>query len=127
MAFKLDRRLLDEVQVRRQRAMAAGKTAHDLASERYQVTIELAQAIRPSKGQTRAETLRELERQTHTRQDEVTNLLTSMGVTDFQALPLSNSIKTSLTIAQIDKIAEHPEVKIVRLVKPERVITSNSC
>ena len=120
---KVDHRLTIEVQERRQRARAEGKTVQELALERYQVTIELEQALSPRKGKTRAEALSNLEGQAQANQARVVNALTSVGVTDFQVLPLSNSIKTYLTMEQIDKIAKHPDVKIVRLVKPERVIT----
>jgi hypothetical protein len=114
---------MEEVQERCERARAEGKTNQELAAEQYQVTIELKQILSPRKGKTRKETITDLEREAQAHRASVVNALTSMGVTNFKALPLSNSLKTDLTMEQIDKIAKHPDVKIVRLVKPEKVTT----
>jgi hypothetical protein len=122
MTSKMDQRLIREIQERRQRATVEGKTTQEFALERYQVTIELKRTLSPPKGKTRAEAISNLEGQAQAHQASIVNALTSMGVADFQVLLLSNSIKTSLTMEQIDKIAKHSDVKIVCLVKPERVI-----
>lgn len=119
----MDHRLMGEIQNRSQRAKIEGRTAEDLALEQYEVTVELEQRLIPRKGKTRTETISDLKSQAQAHQASIVNALKSMGVADFQALPLSNSIKTSLTTEQIDKIAKHPEVKIVRLVEPEQVTT----
>lgn len=123
MTSKMDRRLIREIEERRQRASVEGKTAQEFALEEYQVTIELQQTLSPPKGMARADAISHLEGQAQAHQSSIVNVLTSMGVADFKVLPLSNSIKTSLTTEQINEIAKHPDVKIVRLVKPERVIT----
>jgi hypothetical protein len=122
MLSKMDERLVSEIQERRQRGTAEGKTDQELGLERYEVTIELKHTLRPPKGKTRIEAIRDLEREAQAHQASIANVLISMGVTNFQSLPLSSSIKTSLTLAQIDEIAKHPDVSIVRLIKPERVI-----
>jgi hypothetical protein len=90
---------------------------------RHPVAIELRQAVEPTKGRSRRESLESLRKQVDRHQVDVVNLLTSMGVKDVQVLSLSNSIKTSLTSEQLAKVAEHPDVKTIRLVKPEKVIT----
>ncbi len=123
MTSKLDHRLVREIQERRQRAEVKEKTTQERASDRYQVTIEFEQALSPRKGKSRTEAISNLKAQAQAHQASVVNALASMGVTDFETLPLSNSIKTSLTIGQIDEIAKHPDVKIVRLVKLEKVTT----
>lgn len=123
MTLKVDYRLRREIQQRRQRAVAEGKTSKEAAREQYQVTIELARSLSPRKGKTRAKTLSNLEAQAQAHQADVIGALASMGVSDFQMLPLSNSIKTCLTMAQLKKIAKHRDVRIIRLVKSEQVTT----
>ncbi len=120
---KINGRLLTEIKERRQRASAMGKTVQELELERYEVTIEFKQALSPREGKTRKEAMNDLKRQARALNSRVINVLASMGVTDYQVLPLSNSIKTSITIEQIKEISKHPDVKIVRLVKPEKVLT----
>ena len=120
---KVDRRLITEIQQRSQRARDEGMTHQELALQRYQVSIELKQTLIPRNGLTRAETLNDLKRQAQSHQASMVKMLKSMGVASFKVLPLSNSIKTYLTAEQIDEIAKHPDVKIIRFVKPEIVIT----
>jgi hypothetical protein len=120
---KMDHRLMGEIQSRSQRAKAEGKTAQDLASEQYQVTVELERHITPRKGKTRTETIDDLKDQVQAHQASIVDALKSMGVADFQVLYLSNSIKASLTTDQIGKIMKHPDVKIVRLIQLEQVTT----
>ncbi|MFC1636112.1 hypothetical protein ACFL5Z_14850 [Planctomycetota bacterium] len=123
MTMKLDDRLRREIQQRHQRAVAEGKTSKETTREQYRVTIELVRSLSHRKGKTRAKTLSNLKTQAQAHQADVLGALTSMGVSDFQMLPLSNSIKTCLTMAQLNKMAKHRDVSIIRLVKSEQVTT----
>ena len=123
MTFKMDRRLLEEIQERSQRRIIERREIQESTAEQYQVTIELNQTISPPKGKSREETIRDMEKQAQAYQASIINALRDMGVNDFQVLLLSNSIKTNLTTEQIDKVGKHPDVKIIRLVKPEKVTT----
>ncbi len=123
MMSKMDRRLLEDIQKRRQRVILERRATQELVIDQYQVTIELNQMIKPLQGATREETIRDMERQAQAYQASLIDALRDIGVTEFQVLLLSNSIKTSLTTEQIDKIAKHPDVKMIRLVQPEKVIT----
>lgn len=125
MTSKVDRRLLGEIEERRQRALAAAPGPAS-AENRYEITIELTRPLAPRRKGSRAETLADLESQAKVAQASLVEALSVIGVVDFRVLALSNSIKTTLTKEQIAKIAEHPDVKVVRLVKLEKVITGTA-
>lgn len=109
MALKMDRRLLAAIRERSGRGL-------------FPVTIELRHAVRPVTDGSRANTMKKLKDRLHRHHSDVINLLTSMEVQDIQILSLSNSIKTRLTADQIEKVADHPDVKIVRLIRADKLI-----
>lgn len=119
---KLDQRLIEEIRVRRESGLAAGKSEEEIAQELYAVTIELVQSLSIPKGLTRQQTMEEMERAAEESQAGVAEALWGMGVTDFERQILSNSIATLLTIEQIEEIASRNDVKIIRLVRVEKVI-----
>ena len=123
MEQKIEHRLLNEISKKRQLASKIDKSKQRPVVERFEVTIELEKAIKPVMMKNRDEAIKALKDETKKHQSDIINLLSSLGITNFQALYLSNSIKTYLTSEQIFKIAEHPDVKIIKLVKPEIIIT----
>ncbi len=123
MSFeKLDQRLIEEIRIRRESGLAAGKSLEEIAQEPFDVTIELVQPLSIPTGMPRQQALKEMEGQAEQAQAGVVDSLRALGVTKFERQILSNSIATTLTLDQIQEIAKQDDVKIIRLVKVEKVI-----
>lgn len=120
---KLDQRLIEEIRIRREIGLAAGKSLEEIAQEPFEVTIELLQPLSIPTGMPRQQALEEMERQAEQAQAGVVESLHALGVTEFERQILSNSIAATLTLDQITEIAKRDDVKIIRLVKVEKVIT----
>ncbi len=123
MSFeKLDQRLIEEIRVRRESGLAAGKSLEEIVQEPFDVTIELVQPLSIPTGMPRQQALKEMQRQAEQAQAGVVDSLRTLGVTQFERQILSNSIAATLTLDQIQEIAKRGDVKIIRLVKVEKVI-----
>ncbi len=119
---KLDKRLVEEIRIRRESGLAEGKSLEEISREPFDVTIELVEPLSVPTGLPREEALEEMERQAALVQSGVIQALRSMGIKEFESQVLSNSIATTLTLDQIQEVAKREDVKIVRLVKIEKVI-----
>ena len=119
---KLDGRLIEEIRIRRENGLAAGKSLDKVAQETFPVTIELTQPIDTPKGLSRQQVLKEIEKQVEQFQSGVVDNLRKIGITEYQRQILSNSISATLTLYQIQKIARRNEVGIIRLVKVDKVV-----
>jgi hypothetical protein len=123
MSFeRLDQRLIEEIRTRRESGLAEGKSLEEIAQEPFDVTIELVQPLSIPTGMPRQQALKEMEQQAEQAQAGVVDSLRALGVTRFEQLILSNSIATTLTLDQIQEITKRDDVKIIRLVKVEKVI-----
>jgi hypothetical protein len=120
---KLDKRLVEEIQARREGWSTSGKSQKALAREQFDVTIEFVQPPSIPTGMQRQQALEEIQRQVEQIQAGVVTTLHAWGITNFQRQILSNSIAVTLTLDQIQEIAKRDDVRIIRLVKPERVTT----
>ena len=120
---KLDQRLIEEIDTLRENGLAAGKSLEEIAGEPFDVTIELVQALDIPTGMPRQQALKELKQQSEQVQEGVADSLNALGIRKFERQILSNSIATTLTINQIQEIANRDDVKIIRLVKVEKVIS----
>lgn len=124
MSFeKLDQRLIEEIRVRRESGLAAGKSLEEIVQEPFGVTIELVQPLSIPTGMPRQQALKEMQRQAEQAQAGVVDCLRALGVTEFERLTVSNSVAATLTLDQIQEIARRDDVKIIRLVKVEKVIS----
>jgi len=119
---KLDQRLVEEMALRRETGLANGKGLQEIAQEPFDVTIELAASLDIPTGLSRKKALEEMEQQAEQAQAGVVDALRAMGVTEFERLILSNSISVSLTLDHIQEIAKRSDVKVIRLVKVEKVV-----
>lgn len=123
MSFeKLDQRLIEEIRIQRESGLAAGKSLEEIAQEPFDVTIELMQSLIIPKGMPREQVLEEMGRQAEQAQAGIVDALRALGVLKFERQILSNSIAVSLTLDQIEGIAKQEDVKIIRLVKVDKVI-----
>jgi hypothetical protein len=118
---KLDQRLIEEIRTRRESGLAEGKSLEEIAQEPFDVTIELVQPPSIPTGIPRQQVLKEMKQQAEQAQAGVVDSLHALGITDFERLTLSNSIATTLTLDQIQELARRDDVKIIRLVKVEKV------
>jgi hypothetical protein len=122
MSFeKLDKRLIEEIQISKESGLVEGKTPEETGREKFNVTIELVDPLRIPSGMPRDKAIKDMEKQADQVQAGVVGTLRSLGVTDFERLVLSNSIAATLTLGQIKEIAKRDDVKIIRLVKEEDV------
>lgn len=122
MSFeKLDQRLIEEIRTRRESELAEGKSLEEIAEELFDVTIELVQPLSIPTGIPRQQVLKEVQQQAEQAQAGVVDSLRVLGITEFERLTLSNSIAATLTLDQIQEIAKRDDVKIIRLVKVEKV------
>ena len=119
---KLDERLLNEIRIRQEKGLAEGRNPEEIAQDPFDVTIELVQPLSIPTGMPRQQALEEMERQAGEAQAGVVDSLRALGVTEFERLILSNSVAVTLTVDQIQEIAKRDDVKIIRLVKVEKVI-----
>jgi hypothetical protein len=119
---KLDERLVEEIQIRREMGVAAGRSLEEIGQEPFAVTIELVQPLSIPTTRDRQQALEELERQAEEAQAAIVESLRAMGVTELERLILSNSIATTLTFDQIKEIAKRDDLRIIRLVKVEKII-----
>jgi hypothetical protein len=121
---KLDKGLIEEINARVEAAKEEGKGPEDLQHAKFEVVIELAQSPAPPKGLPRDQALRELERQIEQSQAKVVATLQRMGVTTFDRLVLSGGIAVDLTLDQIKKVSDEPDVKLIRLRQVRKVTTT---
>ena len=119
---KLDQRLIEEMAIRRETGLAKGKSPQEIAQEPFDVTIELVGSLGVPTGLSRKKALEEMEKQADQAQAGVVDALRGMGVTEFERLILSNSIAVTLTLEQIQEIGKRSDVKVIRLVKVEKVV-----
>jgi hypothetical protein len=119
---KLDPRLVQEIAIRDRIGLANGKSLDEIVREPFDVTVELVQPLSMPTGMSRKRALEEMEKQAEQAQAGVTGALRAMGVTEFERLLLSNSISVTLTLDQIQEIAQRSDVKIIRLIKVEKVV-----
>ena len=120
---KFDQRLVEEIRIRRESGLAAGKSLEKIAQEPFDVTIELVQLLSIPTGMPRQQALKEMQRQAEHVQAGVVDCLHALGVTEFEQITLSNSVAVTLTLDQIQEMAKRDDVKIIRLVKVEKVIS----
>lgn len=122
MSFeKFDQRLIEEVRVRKESGLAEGKRLEEIEQEMFDVTIELVEPLSIPTGMPREDALKEMEQQAEKAQAGVEDTLRSLGVIEFERQILSNSIAVTLTLGQIQEIAKRDDVKIIRLVKAEKL------
>lgn len=125
MSFeKLDKRLTEDIRIRRENMLATGKTPDEIAQESFYVTIELKQTPSIPIGVPRQQAFRKIEQQVRQAQADIVDRLRSMGVTRFKRQILSNSIAATLTLSQIQEIAKRDDVNLIRLVKVDKVAIS---
>ena len=123
MSFKkLDQRLTEDIRIRRESMLATGKSLGEIEQESFDVTIELTQPLNIPMGMHRQQAFEEIERQVEQTQAGVVDYLRALGITTFKRQILSNSIAATLTLGQIQEIAKRDDVKVIRLVKVEKVI-----
>src|SRR5215831_19002157 len=109
---KLEPRLEREVEV----VEAAGQSARVIP-----VLIEHTTAATVGRGQDRRTSLEAVERRSRELQQAIVARLRELNGQGIQQLGLANAISVSLMPSQIRTIADHPDVKIVRLARPEQV------
>lgn len=119
---KLDQRLIEEIGLRRDSGLDSGKSEEEIAQELFPVTVDLEEVLSIPKGMTRQQTMEQMERAAEESQAGVVEALQGIGVSDFERQTFSNSIATLLTIEQIEEIANRSDVKVIRLVRVEKVI-----
>lgn len=125
MSFeKLDKRLTEDIRIRRENMLATGKTSDEIAQESFYVTIELTQPPSIPIGVPRQQAFKEIEQQVRQAQADVVDHLRSLGITKFERQILSNSIAATLTLEQIQEIAKRDDVNFIRLVKVDKVALS---
>jgi DNA-binding MarR family transcriptional regulator len=101
------------------RRMQAG----DRATEAIPVVIEHIATLRAPEGMGR-EGLSELSREAHRAQQGLVNRLRELSVSDpIERAALANALFVSLTPAQIEAIAEHPDVRLIRWNRSVKVTT----
>lgn len=123
MSFeKLDQRLIEEIRIRRESGVVEGRSLEEIAQEPFEVTIELVETLGVPSGMTREEALKEMDLQAEMVQAGVVDTLHSLGVTKLERQILSNSIVVTLTPDQIQEVTKRDDIKIIRLVKVEKVI-----
>jgi len=122
ISTKLDKRLLEEIQIRREIASSEGKNMSEAEQGPYSVTIELAETLSISRGGTREEDFKELERRVSASQEGLIAALQELNVDEYERQVLSNSISTTLTLDQMQEIAKRGDVKMIRLVKVEKIV-----
>lgn len=122
---KLDRSLIEEINVRIEAARGEGTSPEALQHATFDVVIELAQSPAPPKGLPRDQAYREMERQVEQAQAAVVATLQRMGVTTFDRLVLSGGIVTTLTLDQIHQISGEPDVRLIRLRQIRKVTTAS--
>jgi hypothetical protein len=109
---KLEPRLERELEV----VEAAGQSEHVIP-----VLIEHAAPAVVVRGQDRRAALEAVERRSRELQQGIVARLRALNGQGIQQLGLANAISASLMPSQIRTIADHPDVKIVRLARPEQV------
>jgi hypothetical protein len=119
---KLDQRLIEEIRIRHEQLLTTKKAIKSIANELFNVSIELVTPLKAPTGISRQQAIKEMERQAEQIQAGVVKTLIALNVTEFERQILSNSISTQLTLDQIQTIAKIDDVKIIRLVKAEKVI-----
>ena len=87
------------------------------------VVIECVGEVEAGGDDDRAAGLERMEQHLHTLQRRVRERLDQLGVSRVEGSALVNALFASLTPAQINDIASHPDVRIVRLSRPEQVTT----
>lgn len=114
--------------------MAAGRIDPELAREirhlvetgdderTVPVIIECAGEVEAGEGGVAG--LERMGRQLHTLQQHVLERLEQLGADMVERSALVNALFASLTPAQVTEIARHPDVRMVRLSRPEQVTTT---
>lgn len=118
---KFDQRLTQEISLRRQVVFARDGRHDGLSAEPFNVTIEMSESLEVPRGLPREQALGELTGQMRESQAGLVEVLEELGVEEFEQLVLSNSIKATLTFAQLTQVAARPDVKTIRLVRAEKV------
>ncbi len=109
---KLEPRLERELEV----VEAAGQSERMIP-----VLIEHATPATVGRGQNRRASLEAAERRSRELQQGIVARLRELNGQGIQQLGLANAISVSLVPSQIRSIADHADVKIVRLARPEQV------
>jgi subtilisin family serine protease len=129
---KLEPRLATLIDQEKVRASARGATAAAVdEEERFEVTIShhesiLAEEISQEEEEDRQAALDELGRRTQQSQQPIVEQLRQVtGDEELKSHRLTNAVTTRLTPAQMERVAELDEVKIIRLEKLDSVTTMN--
>ncbi len=85
------------------------------------VVIEHATRVTATPSRDRGGGLRELEQRTAELQRGIVAELRRLQASDVRQLALANAIAAELTPAQVREIAEHPDVRAIRLAGPRQV------
>jgi serine protease AprX len=129
---KLEPRLATLIDQEKVRADARGATAAAVdQEERFEVTIShhesvLAEEVAQEEEEDRQAALDELGRRTQESQQPIVEQLRRVtGDEEIRSHRLTNAVTTRLTPAQMERVAELDEVKIIRLEKLDSVTTMN--
>jgi subtilisin family serine protease len=129
---KLEPRLATLIDQEKVRADARGATAAAVdEEERFEVTIShhesvLAEEVAQEEEEDRQAALDELGRRTQQSQQPIVEQLRQVtGDEELKSHRLTNAVTTRLTPAQMERVAELDEVKIIRLEKLDSVTTMN--
>jgi hypothetical protein len=118
---KFDKLLKDEILVIKKQTR--DEDLEKLKELKFEVTIEVIGSYKHSSNLSRQEAREEMEHQSEQFQAGIVESLNLMGITEYDRLVLSNSIAAALTMSQIQEIAMRDEVKMIRLVKIQKVTT----
>lgn len=124
---RFDRRLLREIEAAVGRGAAAGRSLAAIGTEdRIPVTITNPAPLRPRRYKDRARTLKGFDTEFDRVQAPLTKFLQRIGVAGVEKLPLSNSCRAELSVAQLQQLDEEREllndIDRVRLVKEDDVL-----
>ena len=119
---KVDQRLLEEIRIRREQSDTETKNLQELTEAPFEISIELVQPVTVPKGVSRQQALEQIEQQVEQSQADLVEHLDTFNVTEFDRQLLSNSIVATLTLDQIGEITQRNDVKMIRLVKVEKVV-----
>jgi serine protease AprX len=124
---KFDKRLLIEIGATASRGLTAGRALAAIGAEdKIPVTITHPEPLRPRTFKDRARTFQSFDAEFDKVQTPVTKFLRRIGASGVAKLPLSNSFRADLSVAQLQQLDEEREllndIDCVRLVKEDNVL-----
>lgn len=94
------------------------------ATKPIPVLIELATPVRASRGSRREQAMQSMEQQSRRLQQKLVARLVDLRARHIHQATIVNAVSAELGPAQIRLIAARPDVRIIRLARPEQVTTA---